>query len=130
MLVSVLIYFKGLGRNRICNKYIPVMESSTIYCLLSKHKQVGALSGVLISLKIISPVFPGANGETFSALEEVNLLPQHPLSARERRRLRQRAQESAVNVRTDRCNVRQLLCFHSGSMLWLLREYTCSYFPF
>ncbi|NXD33133.1 CSPP1 protein, partial [Copsychus sechellarum] len=40
--------------------------------------------------------FPGANGETFSALEEVNLLPQHPPSARERRRLRQRALESAV----------------------------------
>ncbi|NXM87345.1 CSPP1 protein, partial [Oenanthe oenanthe] len=43
--------------------------------------------------------FPGANGETFSALEEVNLLPQHPPSARERRRLRQRALES---VRADR----------------------------
>ncbi|NXO39452.1 CSPP1 protein, partial [Locustella ochotensis] len=40
--------------------------------------------------------FIGANGETFSALEEVNLLPQHPLSARERRRLKQRALESAV----------------------------------
>ncbi|NXQ20825.1 CSPP1 protein, partial [Peucedramus taeniatus] len=40
--------------------------------------------------------FPGANGEMFSALEEVNLLPQHPLSARERRRLKQRALESAV----------------------------------
>ncbi|NXQ45929.1 CSPP1 protein, partial [Catharus fuscescens] len=42
--------------------------------------------------------FIGANGETFSALEEVNLLPQHPPSARERRRLRQRALESAVNT--------------------------------
>ncbi|NXE60959.1 CSPP1 protein, partial [Calcarius ornatus] len=41
--------------------------------------------------------FPGANGEMFSALEEVNLLPQHPLSARERRRLKQRALESAVH---------------------------------
>ncbi|XP_068043442.1 centrosome and spindle pole-associated protein 1 isoform X9 [Anomalospiza imberbis] len=40
--------------------------------------------------------FIGANGEMFSALEEVNLLPQHPLSARERRRLKQRALESAV----------------------------------
>ncbi|NXB86897.1 CSPP1 protein, partial [Vidua chalybeata] len=40
--------------------------------------------------------FPGANGEMFSALEEVNLLPQHRLSARERRRLKQRALESAV----------------------------------
>ncbi|NWV06685.1 CSPP1 protein, partial [Ptilonorhynchus violaceus] len=40
--------------------------------------------------------FPGANGETFSALEEVNLLPQLPSSARERRRLKQRALESAV----------------------------------
>ncbi|NXB23666.1 CSPP1 protein, partial [Rhagologus leucostigma] len=39
--------------------------------------------------------FIGANGETFSALE-VNLLPQHPSSARERRRLKQRALESAV----------------------------------
>ncbi|XP_071276718.1 centrosome and spindle pole-associated protein 1 isoform X11 [Agelaius tricolor] len=41
--------------------------------------------------------FIGANGEMFSALEEVNLLPQHPLSARERRRLKQRALESAVH---------------------------------
>ncbi|XP_063025892.1 centrosome and spindle pole-associated protein 1 isoform X4 [Melospiza melodia melodia] len=41
--------------------------------------------------------FIGANGEMFSALEEVNLLPQHPLSARERRRLKQRAVESAVH---------------------------------
>ncbi|NXP58620.1 CSPP1 protein, partial [Chloropsis cyanopogon] len=41
--------------------------------------------------------FSGANGEIFSALEEVNLLPQHPLSARERRRLKQRALESAVH---------------------------------
>ncbi|NWW40636.1 CSPP1 protein, partial [Panurus biarmicus] len=40
--------------------------------------------------------FPGANGETFSALEEVNLLPQHPPSARERRRLKLRALQSAV----------------------------------
>ncbi|NXH93445.1 CSPP1 protein, partial [Pachycephala philippinensis] len=39
--------------------------------------------------------FIGANGETFSALE-VNLLPKHPSSARERRRLKQRALESAV----------------------------------
>ncbi|NXD19495.1 CSPP1 protein, partial [Spelaeornis formosus] len=42
--------------------------------------------------------FPGANGETFPALEEVNLLPQHPPSARERRRLRQRALKSAEEV--------------------------------
>ncbi|NXU12297.1 CSPP1 protein, partial [Pardalotus punctatus] len=42
--------------------------------------------------------FPGANGETFSALEEVNLLPQLPSSARERRRLKQRALESAEEV--------------------------------
>ncbi|XP_017586520.1 PREDICTED: centrosome and spindle pole-associated protein 1 isoform X7 [Corvus brachyrhynchos] len=41
--------------------------------------------------------FIGANGETFSALE-VNLLPQHPSSARERRRLKQRALESAEEV--------------------------------
>ncbi|NXR52129.1 CSPP1 protein, partial [Hippolais icterina] len=40
--------------------------------------------------------FIGANGEMFSALEEVNLLPQHPSSARERRRLKQRALENAV----------------------------------
>ncbi|XP_032925182.1 centrosome and spindle pole-associated protein 1 isoform X4 [Catharus ustulatus] len=46
--------------------------------------------------------FIGANGETFSALEEVNLLPQHPPSARERRRLRQRALESAVNEEVPR----------------------------
>lgn len=114
----------------MCNEYIPVMESRTTCWLVSKHKQVGALSGISISLKMISPVFPGANGEMFSALEEVNLLPQHPLSARERRRLKQRALESAVHVRTDRCNVSQFLCFHSDSMSWLLREYTCSYLPF
>ncbi|NWU36106.1 CSPP1 protein, partial [Hylia prasina] len=42
--------------------------------------------------------FIGANGEMFSALEEVNLLPQHPSSARERRRLKQRALESAVRT--------------------------------
>ncbi|NWV33429.1 CSPP1 protein, partial [Grantiella picta] len=42
--------------------------------------------------------FPGANGETFSALEEVNSLPQLPSSARERRRLKQRALESAEEV--------------------------------
>ncbi|NWH34296.1 CSPP1 protein, partial [Chloropsis hardwickii] len=89
---------EGLGINKICNEYIPVMESSTIYWLVSKHKQVGALPGILVSLKIISPVFSGANGEIFSALEEVNLLPQHPLSARERRRLKQRALESAVHT--------------------------------
>ncbi|NXC35788.1 CSPP1 protein, partial [Campylorhamphus procurvoides] len=39
--------------------------------------------------------FPGANGETFPALEEVNLLPQLPSSARERRRIRQKALERA-----------------------------------
>lgn len=77
------------------------MESCTIYWLVSKRKQVGALSGMPISLKIISLLFPGANGEMFSALEEMNLLPQHPLSARERRRLKQRALESAERVRTD-----------------------------
>ncbi|OWK63367.1 Centrosome and spindle pole-associated protein 1 [Lonchura striata] len=60
--------------------------------------------------------FIGANGEMFSALEEVNLLPQHPLSARERRRLKQRALESAERVRTDRCNVK-FPCFHSDSMM-------------
>lgn len=87
-------------------------------------------SGILISLKIISPVFPGANGEMFSALEEVNLLPQHPSSARERRRLKQRALECAVRTRTDRCDVTHFLCFHSDSMLWLLREYTWRYLPF
>ncbi|NXF15951.1 CSPP1 protein, partial [Rhodinocichla rosea] len=80
------------------NEYIPVMESGTTHWLVSKHEQVGALSGISISLKIISPVFPGANGEMFSALEELNLLPQHPLSARERRRLKQRALESAVHT--------------------------------
>ncbi|NXG45728.1 CSPP1 protein, partial [Psilopogon haemacephalus] len=39
--------------------------------------------------------FIGANGETFSALGEVDLSPQLPCSARERRRLRQRALEPA-----------------------------------
>ncbi|NXS10161.1 CSPP1 protein, partial [Neodrepanis coruscans] len=42
--------------------------------------------------------FPGANGETFPALEEVNLLPQLPSSARERRRIRQKALECAEDV--------------------------------
>ncbi|NWQ63206.1 CSPP1 protein, partial [Neopipo cinnamomea] len=42
--------------------------------------------------------FPGANGETFSALEEVNLLPQLPSSARERRRMKQKALECAEDV--------------------------------
>ncbi|KAM4907420.1 centrosome and spindle pole-associated protein 1 [Sylvia borin] len=42
--------------------------------------------------------FIGANGEMFSALEEVNSLPQHPSSARERRRLKQRALERAEEV--------------------------------
>ncbi|NWR91383.1 CSPP1 protein, partial [Furnarius figulus] len=40
--------------------------------------------------------FIGANGETFPALEEVNLLPQLPSSARERRRIRQKALDRAV----------------------------------
>ncbi|NXN16733.1 CSPP1 protein, partial [Indicator maculatus] len=40
--------------------------------------------------------FIGAHGETFSALGEVNLSPQLPPSARERRRLRQRVLEPAV----------------------------------
>ncbi|XP_071410503.1 centrosome and spindle pole-associated protein 1 isoform X3 [Pithys albifrons albifrons] len=42
--------------------------------------------------------FIGANGETFPALEEVNLLPQLPSSARERRRIKQRALECAEDV--------------------------------
>ncbi|NXN38430.1 CSPP1 protein, partial [Rhinoptilus africanus] len=41
-------------------------------------------------------VFPGANGETFPALGEVNLSPQLPPSARERRRIKQKALECAV----------------------------------
>ncbi|NXS53785.1 CSPP1 protein, partial [Brachypteracias leptosomus] len=40
--------------------------------------------------------FLGANGETFPALEEESSPPQLPLSARERRRLKQKALESAV----------------------------------
>ncbi|NWH42941.1 CSPP1 protein, partial [Fregata magnificens] len=40
--------------------------------------------------------FPGANGETFPALGEVNLSPQLPRSARERRRIKQKALECAV----------------------------------
>ncbi|NXW49430.1 CSPP1 protein, partial [Nyctiprogne leucopyga] len=43
-------------------------------------------------------VFPGANGETFPALEEVNLSPQLPPSARERRRIKQKALECAVRI--------------------------------
>ncbi|XP_017668022.1 PREDICTED: centrosome and spindle pole-associated protein 1 isoform X7 [Lepidothrix coronata] len=42
--------------------------------------------------------FIGANGETFPALEEVNLLPQLPSSARERRRMKQKALERAGDV--------------------------------
>ncbi|XP_027555503.1 centrosome and spindle pole-associated protein 1 isoform X3 [Neopelma chrysocephalum] len=42
--------------------------------------------------------FIGANGETFPALEEVNLLPQLPSSARERRRMKQKALERAEDV--------------------------------
>ncbi|XP_050174374.1 centrosome and spindle pole-associated protein 1 isoform X3 [Myiozetetes cayanensis] len=42
--------------------------------------------------------FIGANGETFPALEEVNLLPQLPSSARERRRMKQKALECAEDV--------------------------------
>ncbi|XP_065686500.1 centrosome and spindle pole-associated protein 1 isoform X5 [Patagioenas fasciata] len=42
--------------------------------------------------------FIGANGETFPALEEVNLSPQLPPSARERRRMRQKALECAEDV--------------------------------
>ncbi|XP_054034952.1 centrosome and spindle pole-associated protein 1 [Dryobates pubescens] len=42
--------------------------------------------------------FIGANGEMFSALGEVNLSPQLPPSARERRRLRQRALEPAEDT--------------------------------
>ncbi|NWI66776.1 CSPP1 protein, partial [Todus mexicanus] len=38
--------------------------------------------------------FIGANGETFPALGEVNLSPQLPLSARERRRIKQKALDS------------------------------------
>ncbi|NXK23563.1 CSPP1 protein, partial [Arenaria interpres] len=43
-------------------------------------------------------VFAGANGETFPALGEVNLPPQLPPSARERRRMKQRALEHAVSL--------------------------------
>ncbi|XP_059692149.1 centrosome and spindle pole-associated protein 1 [Gavia stellata] len=42
--------------------------------------------------------FIGANGETFPALGEVNLSPQLPPSARERRRMKQKALECAENV--------------------------------
>ncbi|NXX63628.1 CSPP1 protein, partial [Scopus umbretta] len=42
--------------------------------------------------------FPGANGETFPALGEVNLSPQLPHSARERRRIKQKALECAEDV--------------------------------
>ncbi|XP_035745958.1 centrosome and spindle pole-associated protein 1 isoform X6 [Egretta garzetta] len=42
--------------------------------------------------------FIGANGETFPALGEVNLSPQLPSSARERRRIKQKALECAEDV--------------------------------
>ncbi|XP_053914050.1 centrosome and spindle pole-associated protein 1 isoform X3 [Cuculus canorus] len=42
--------------------------------------------------------FIGANGEMFPALGEVNLSPQFPLSARERRRIKQKASEYAEDV--------------------------------
>ncbi|KAM6089138.1 centrosome and spindle pole-associated protein 1 isoform 3-T3 [Chlamydotis macqueenii] len=42
--------------------------------------------------------FIGANGETFPTLGEVNLPPQLPLSARERRRIKQKALECAEDV--------------------------------
>ncbi|XP_069635582.1 centrosome and spindle pole-associated protein 1 isoform X9 [Haliaeetus albicilla] len=42
--------------------------------------------------------FIGANGETFPALGEVNSSPQHPPSARERRRIKQKALECAEDV--------------------------------
>ncbi|NWR77380.1 CSPP1 protein, partial [Centropus unirufus] len=47
-------------------------------------------------------VFPGANGEMFPALGEVNLCPQLPPSARERRRLKQKALERAEDVPPSR----------------------------
>ncbi|NWX43035.1 CSPP1 protein, partial [Steatornis caripensis] len=42
--------------------------------------------------------FPGAYGETFPALGEVNLSPQLPPSARERRRIKKKASECAEVV--------------------------------
>ncbi|KAM6281293.1 centrosome and spindle pole-associated protein 1 [Porphyrio hochstetteri] len=42
--------------------------------------------------------FIGANGETFLDFKELNLSPRPPLSARERRRLKQKALECAENV--------------------------------
>ncbi|XP_074002295.1 centrosome and spindle pole-associated protein 1 [Numenius arquata] len=45
--------------------------------------------------------FIGANGETFPALGEVNLSPRLPPSARERRRIKQRALERAEDVPLD-----------------------------
>ncbi|NXI61829.1 CSPP1 protein, partial [Anseranas semipalmata] len=46
-------------------------------------------------------LFAGANGETFPALGEVNLPPQLPPSARERRRLKKKALECTVDVPLD-----------------------------
>ncbi|NXA26241.1 CSPP1 protein, partial [Ibidorhyncha struthersii] len=46
-------------------------------------------------------VFPGANGETFPALGDVNLSPQLPPSARERRRIKQKALECGDYVPPD-----------------------------
>ncbi|NXG21394.1 CSPP1 protein, partial [Grallaria varia] len=42
--------------------------------------------------------FPDANGETFPALEEVNLLPQLSSFARERRRIKQKALDCAEDI--------------------------------
>ncbi|NXF82914.1 CSPP1 protein, partial [Sclerurus mexicanus] len=63
--------------------------------------------------------FPGANGETFPALEEVNLLPQLPSSARERRRIKQKALECAEDVAAGQAPLLQpdSLSLHSNFSL-------------
>jgi len=47
---------------------------------------------------MLLPVFPGANGEMFPAGGDVNLSPQLPPSARERRRTKQKALECVVRM--------------------------------
>ncbi|KAM6410105.1 centrosome and spindle pole-associated protein 1 isoform 13-T13 [Pluvialis apricaria] len=51
--------------------------------------------------------FIGANGETFPALGEVNLSPRLPLSARERRRIKQKALECGDYVPPDQTQLLQ-----------------------
>ncbi|NWW84012.1 CSPP1 protein, partial [Rhynochetos jubatus] len=60
-------------------------------------------------------VFPGANGETFPALGEDDFSPQLPPSARERRRMKQKALESAEDVPPGQTPLLQADSFSSHS---------------